>query len=154
MYVLSNDSIKTNDYVIQDNMVLIVKFDRPILFPINGGRGYNFVDGKKIIASTNKKLNLPNLTQNYINDFINNNLKYDTVLVDYEYITSNILVPKYVNNVLTLYPYKIKTNDEIKELLYEAFKAGSHYKSSAISYGTTKERFDKIVEKWIKENYK
>lgn len=83
LYILIDDEIKKEDFVIQNNQICIAKFNKPILFPYKGGNGIDLIDGKKIISSTNSSLNLPQPSQAFIKKYCELNGKIDKVMVEY-----------------------------------------------------------------------
>ena len=83
LYILIDDEIKKEDFVIQNNQICIAKFNKPILFPYKGGNGIDLIDGKKIISSTDPSLNLPKPSQAFIKKYCESNGEIDKIMVEY-----------------------------------------------------------------------
>lgn len=134
LHFLSNDEIKKGDWYVHENKVYksTGTWDTNIQYQISALR-YDFHDSKnckKIIASMDKSLKLPNIPTSFIKKYIE------------EYNKGNII--KSVNIDITDGILSIEPNKETWDDIFQNF---------ANSTGKNVVFLDKGFEPWIKENY-
>ena len=155
-YILSDEEIKEGDWYIQESQI----FQYKGYYSINQLPKFNYT--KKIIASTDPSLKLPQPFQAFIEKYIkayNKGDKIEDVMVEYdeEWINSN---PKYdtlkisKDNIITIKEVKDSwSRKEIERLLEKAYDAGydSGYENSPIA-PDEKDRENPTFDEWIKDN--
>lgn len=179
LYILSDEEIKEGDWFIQNNKELLQykrKSNTIGCFFDNNNELQTFHSNKrlKIIASTDKSLNLPELSDTFTKEYIkeyNKGNKIEEVLVEYdsELITKNEEDADYFNyddgtklnknfnkikvskdNTIIIKPIKNNyTKEEVKELCKSAWAAG--YDNGYSSHILTSEKLIPF-KTWKKEN--
>ena len=137
IYITSDEEIKDGDYY-YDNIVLQVRQWKSFMI-------YNKLQHKKIIATTDASLGLPQPSQQFIEKYIEEYNKGNVitdVLVEYEYLLDDRTVLPYwklkmntKNNTITITIKKLKetySKDEVYQILekYTSFiwnEVGIHY---------------------------
>ena len=159
LYVLSNDEIKEGDWCIDYVEVEEGKYKQKIYKKIKGFQYKDSFTERKIIASTDKTLGLPELPVEFIESYyihFNNWNKIDNVVVEYEYndiiiedvVTSRWFEPKTskdntINIIISHINYDV---DSEKEKFIQSFF--SDHQDKLTSIGITSE----YIKKWCKEN--
>lgn len=151
LYVLSNEKIKKGDYYIDDI--------NEVRKSITSDKEYweSRPNYKKIIATTDKSLNLYQIPENFIRHYIN---KYNQgniiteVLVEYNYLGGlggQYQIKKLkVNpdNTITIHPVKDSWNrEEVISLLECGMTLGIYYEKYGSELSPTEE-----LEGWIRDN--
>lgn len=160
LYILSSDEIKEDDWCINKNLDTLYQV-KDIPETYNPSK-----DWYKIIATTDKSLNLPGISQSFIEKYIekyNKGKKIEEVNVVYidilkesileiqskEIISKGRYQPKVKDNTISIKKIKTSWNrEEVVSLLYKSFEEMSDWKNE----GLTSHNLSLNIKNWIKEN--
>ena len=162
LYIISDDEIKEDDWY-YDNVVLQIRQWKSFMI-------YNKLQHKKVIATTDTSLGLPQPSKQFIEKYIEEYNKGNVitdVLVEYELVSNEEYFLNTINpdddvpyfderlkinskdNTITIKKVKDSySREEVIELCKQAFIDGTY----AGGFGPNEKTIDSETEKWIKEN--
>ena len=162
LYIISDDEIKLFDWVYnnKENIVEQITSKTQLIFVLEENKENQTF--KKIIATTDASLGLPQPSQQFIEEFVEEYNEGNTIeWVDVEYIcvgydtsvegNPNIFIPK-VNSKNEIFIRKIKDSWNREEVIDLCRKAFLLYKSDNSGYPGLIKSTQEKENKWIEEN--